>query len=467
MTWNPLPIIGESYSDDARPWSSQDVVNWIPVPAERPGTRSEWKLESPVGLIEYADLGTNAPIRGAHDVEGLLLAVSANSLFSVSPAGVATTIGGIPGVGRVSIAHNQITNGHEVLIANGQSGYVYNTQNGNFGQITDDGFPGMKIVDFIDGYMAGIEPQGRYWLHSELRQAREYNTLDRYDAEAQPDKLVSLVVSSREVMVLGDRTGQFFRNTGQTTGTFQNSNGMEIDVGCVSPFAAIGMDNTVYWLARDGLVYRLAGHSPQIVSTGPIAQAMLARNLSGAFCTVWTGGKHKVVYFTFPDGETFGFDAWTEKWHRRESYGMKRWRLNTLTQSRGQWIGGDFANGKLYRLDASAMHEAGAPLVSRLRSPVIHAEGNDIIVAGLKLAFDVGRAPIGESDHFCSIRYSDDGGHNWTDARIASLGPTGGFGTQIVERRFGRTQERTWEIEVSSPGKRDLLAASWTAEMAQ
>lgn len=467
MAWQPLPIIGEAYADDALPWSAQDVLNWLPTPAERPGTRSQWKLESPPGLVEYSDLGTGTTVRGTHDVEGLLLAVSGDTLFSVAPDGTPTTIGSIPGTGRVGFAHNQIPNGYEVLIGNNQSGYVLNTTTDTFGQITDPGFPGFRTPAYIDGYIAGVEPQGRFWAHSELRAATEYNTLDRYDAEATPDKMVGLQSSNREVLVLSDRSGQFFRNTGALTGTFQNASGMEINVGCAAPYASAIMDNTVYWLAKDALVYRLAGHSPQIVSTGPIAQAMSKRNLGGAFCTVWEEGKHKVVYFTFPDGETFGYDAWADRWHRRASYGLKRWRLNTLTKSRGIWIGGDFANGKLYRVASNVQTEDGANMVSRLRSPVVHAEGNDITVAGLKLGFDFGRAAAGATDHYCSVRYSDDGAHNYCAARISSLGATGQFSNSIEERRLGRTQQRVWEIEVSSPAKRDLLTASWMAEVSR
>lgn len=466
MEWKPLPIIGEAYADEALPWSAQDLLCWLPVPAESAGTRSAWKLESPPGLVEYSNLGTGTVVRGTHDVEGQLLAVSGNTLFNVAPNGTATGLGTIPGTGRVGMAHNQVTNGYEVMIANNQSGYVYDTRDGTLVQVTDPGFPGMRCPEFIDGYIAGIEPQGRYWLHSDLRQAKQYNTLDRYDAEAAPDKMVSLIVSNREVVVLSNRTGQFFRNTGATTGTFQNANGMEIEVGCAAPYAVARVDNTVCWLGNDGLVYKLDGHSPSILSTGPIAQAMGELNLAGCFCTTWEDRKHKVVYFNFPDGGSFGYDFWTQRWHRRASYGLNRWRLNTLTKSRGVWIGGDFADGRLYRLDWNVMREGNNPLVSRLRSPVSHAEGNQIVIAGLKLVFDVGRAAAGVTDHFCSIRYSDDGGHNWTDARLASLGAAGEFRTVVEERRLGMTEQRVWEIEVSSPGKRDLLAASWLPELA-
>src|SRR5690606_34160020 len=115
-------------------------------------------------------------------------------LYRIGLDGAATEIGVVPGVGMVSMAHNQVQYGHEVMIANGQSGYVYNTYTGAFGQVTDDGFPGFLVTDFIDGYIAGIEPQGRFWAHSNLRDAKDYNTLDRYDSESAPDKMVSLIV---------------------------------------------------------------------------------------------------------------------------------------------------------------------------------------------------------------------------------------------------------------------------------
>ena len=38
--WNPVTIAGGAYADDTRPWAYQDTVNYLPVPAERAGTRS-------------------------------------------------------------------------------------------------------------------------------------------------------------------------------------------------------------------------------------------------------------------------------------------------------------------------------------------------------------------------------------------------------------------------------------------
>lgn len=280
--------------------------------------------------------------------------------------------------------------GHEVMIANGQSGYVYNTYSGEFGQVSDDGFPGFKVADFIDGYIAGIEPQGRFWAHSNLRDAKDYNTLDRYDAESAPDKMVSLIVSHREVMILNQRSASFFRNVGSATGTFQNSNGTELEVGGASTFAVARLDNTVYWLGNDGIAYRLAGHSPQRISTGPIEQAIARCDISKAFAFTFEDRGHKVFYLTFPDGQTWGFDVWTNEWHRRASENLNRWRINALVKWRGKWIAGDFSNGKLYQLDWAVQHEAGGVLERRRTTAVLHDNQNRVTVNGVELVVDTG-----------------------------------------------------------------------------
>jgi hypothetical protein len=38
--WRDFPLPDGSYSDDTRPWSQQDVCNYLPTFAEAAGTRS-------------------------------------------------------------------------------------------------------------------------------------------------------------------------------------------------------------------------------------------------------------------------------------------------------------------------------------------------------------------------------------------------------------------------------------------
>lgn len=463
MDWEPVNIVGGDYSDDALPWTAQATVNYLIVPAEREGTMSPAKLRGAPGLVRFAESQAK-PVRGAYNAEGLFLIVVGRTLYRVNKNGTTTAIGTIPGVGRVSIAHNKHGAGNEIAIANGQSGYVYDTTVGALSQITDEGFPGSPVFEFVAGYMAGVDPFGRFWFISELGQARQYNTLDRNDAESEPDKILTLIRVGEEILVFGERTGEFFRNTGQATGTWQRVNGVSMSIGCASRFSLARLDNSIFWLGNDGKFYRLEGNTPVRISTAAQEKSISGLDWSKVFCTTFEDQGHAVVYFTFPDGYTWGYDALSRDWHRRESHGLKRWRVNTLTKWAGAWYAGDFSNGRLYRLDWDELHEDGQPLVSRRRGGVTYAGGNVIGFGAVRLEFDVGRIPVGVTDHFCSLRYSDDGGHNWSKSRVLSLGRTGQFRRKVIARRLGRSAHRIWEVEVSSPGRRDLLAAAWNTE---
>jgi hypothetical protein len=389
MKFKPIDLLGGYYTDASRPWSVQDTVNWLPEVADAPGTRTRTKLASPPGLRQFAVLGTK-PIRGAINVEGALFVVTGTQLREVKTDGTSTVRGTIPGVGRVSMAYNQVTNGNQLLIATGQStGYVWNTATSTFTVISDEGYPGAKSVAYLDSYLLQVEPFGRYWFFSDLADALSYNTLDRSESEGSPDKIVTLVVSQFEVVVFNQTTIEFFYNSGATTGTFENKRVL-IERGCAAGQSVVKLDNSIFWLGDDGVVYRLDGYNAIPVSTGAIQNAIKDNNWKQAFAFKWEDGEHKVYYLTFPDGQTWGYDVVTRLWHRRESYGLKRWRLNTLTRWNNMWIGGDFQNGTLWVLDWDYMLEGDQPLVSERTSGVVHNNQNRINANYLELLASMG-----------------------------------------------------------------------------
>lgn len=388
--WQPAPIIGGAYSDESRPWSVQDTVNYITVRAERPGTRSLSKLRGAPGLIAFCDLGTNAPVRGASNVEGRLLAVSGPGLYLITPDGASQYIGKIPGTGRVSMSHNQITGGNQVAISNGQAGYVYNTVDGSLVQITDEAFIGSISFDFVDSYITGVDPGRRFAFHSDLADALSYNSLDRYEAEGSPDKLIGQIVTHREWWLVGERTIEPYVDDGQATGTFQRVSGVVMERGAASPHCLSLLDNTVIWLGDDGIVYRANGYTPVRVSTYPIEADIARCNLAQCFSMVFEDQGHKIYYLTFPDGMTWGYDVSSGEWHRRESKNLTRWRINTLTSWNGMWIAGDFSNGKLYMLDWNVQTEDGVEMERRRVTGVLHDNQNRVIVNGVEIVVDTG-----------------------------------------------------------------------------
>lgn len=401
----PVDLVGGFYADDTLPWSCQDTVNYLPVQTEAAGTRTMTKLVDAPGLrpwlwIGHTQSGTvSGPVRGLHDVEGQLFAVCGRTLYQISNKKVAIPIGTIPGVGRVSMAHNQRSTGNELIIVNGSGGYVWNTATQDFKVVTDEGYPGASVVDFIDGYLMQVEPFGRFLFHSNLADALDYSTLDRFEAETSPDRTLGMIVNHQEVWAFGERSIDVFGNAGTAQGTFQNK-GVSISRGCAAKWSPAVIDNGVAWLGDDLKVYHTAGYSPTRISTRAIEVALSEcsrTDLRNAFSFVWEDLSHAVYYLTVPNGPTFGYDFSTGLWHRRSSWHpehdlSRRWRVNDLVKHNGEWISADYQTGKLYVLDWDYMLEGCEPLVRERVSPVAHNDGRGFVIDSSEVFFDTGGA---------------------------------------------------------------------------
>jgi hypothetical protein len=395
-----LPFLGECYADEARPFSSQDVCNWLPSPAEKSGTLTPEMAQTPPGLAPFVQVsGVNAtkPVRGTYNCEGKLFSVIGNQQYQISNTGIAIPIGTIPGITRTRSAHNQVTNGNQLVTVNGSAGYVYDTPTETFERITDPGYPGAITADFVDGYILGIEPGRRFAFNSDLANAKEYNTLDRFTSEYKPDLLVTQVVSNNEFILLSETSGEVFYNSGAAQQPFRTKR-VFFDKGCSGRCNAAVVDNSFVFHANDGMFYLYQNGVPKRISTRPIEQAVAGLNWTQGFAEVWIDGGHSVVYWTFPGGHTWGWDAATGKWHRRASDGMDRWRMNTLTKwtrsgpgKRDEWIAGDFQAGRLWRVDWDYLLEGDQEFVSEIVGVVLSDNQNPLTMPRLEVMLDTGQ----------------------------------------------------------------------------
>ena len=125
-TYAPFNLFGGSASDATLPFNLQDTVNYVPEVADAADARSGGILRGVPGLTLLGTCGAD-PVRGIHNVEGQAFVVAGQQLYSVANNGTTTALGTITGVGRVSMAHNQRSNGYQVVIAAGADGFVYDT----------------------------------------------------------------------------------------------------------------------------------------------------------------------------------------------------------------------------------------------------------------------------------------------------------------------------------------------------
>lgn len=68
------------------------------------------------------------------------------------------------------------------------------------------------------------------------------------------------------------------------------------------------------------------------------------------------------------------------------------------------------------------------------------------------------------SDRTCQVRYSKDGGKNWSGWVERSLGEVGEFEKRVKLRRLGKGRQWVIDVRVTAPITAHLLAASYQIE---
>lgn len=468
-TLTPIDVIGGFYADADRDWSVQDTCNWDPVLAEQGGTRTGIKLGTPCGLTSTWDVSPD-PCRLLYVAEGAFFAIHGTTLRQLV-GGVWTVRGTIPGALRCTASHNGREAGMQVRFNNGQNGggYVWDSAAQVLTKITDPGYPGSVSDGYIDHYLTGVSPDGRFWFISDLDDAMSYNTLDRMQGEASPDRMIAAQPLQFEVVAFSQTTTEFFANTGAATGTFQNKRAV-IDVGCAGRFTIQQIDNTLVWLGNDGIVYRINGYQKERISTSPIEQAIAGLNWADAISYTHVD-RGRVFYFLhFPDGHTWRYDCASRLWSRRESLGMPRWRVSHIVKWNGEFYAGSLFDGTIWKLDWDSVTEDGEPFVSYRRTQVVHNNANPFHLEEVMALARCGAQPDdwpNDVDHELMLRYSKDGGYNWSGARRKSMGAVGEYQTRLMFQNFGLMRKAVvLELSCSSPRKRDLHGATATLRAA-
>ena len=131
-------------------------------------------------------------------------------------------------------------------------------------------------------------------------------------------------------------------------------------------------------------------------------------------------------------------------------------------------IVGDYENGKLYAFDLDQYSDDGA-IQKWLRSwRALPAGQNNLkrtTQHSLQLDCESGVGIDGTgqgADAEVMLRWSDDGGHNWSNEHWRSMGKIGQTGRRVLWRRLGMTmklRDRVYEISSTDPVKVAIMGA--------
>lgn len=422
---------------------------------------------------------TGSECRGAYWFYDRFYAVVGNTFFSVNASTyAATSIGTVSGSGPVSM----VDNGTQLFIACNPDGYIYNRTTLAFGQITDPDFLGAVTVGFLNQYFIYTVPNSQKFQWTAILDGTSIDPLDFASAEGSPDDVVALIIDHKEVWLFGTTSTEVWQNTGTLDDPFQAIPGAFIEQGCAAPYSVAKADNSIFWLATDprgeGLVVRANGYIPQRVSTYALDTAIEAMTtISDAIGFTYQQGGHTFYFLTFPtEQQTWVLDVHNGLWHQRAwlnpSTGiLERHRANCYAFNNGTHLIGDHGGGLtntsyFYRWSFDIYADGDYPQ-KWLRSWRALPTGQNNLKRSMQHSIQIdgqtgtGLATGQGSDPQVLLRWSDDGGHRWSNYHTRSMGAIGATGTRVIFRRLGSTdklRDRVYELSGTDP-----VIAAWTA----
>ena len=174
---------------------------------------------------------------------------------------------------------------------------------------------------------------------------------------------------------------------------------------------------------------------------------------------------------TFPTaGKTWVYDVAVNSWHERAGFlngDFLRHRSNCQAAFNNAPHVGDYENGSVYVLDLSVYADNGSPQKWLRSWRAIPTGQNDLKrtthhMLQLDCETGVGLNSGQGSTPQVMLRFSDDGGHTWSNERWVSMGAIGTYAARAIWRRLGMTTElrdRVYEVSGTDPVKLVIIGA--------
>jgi len=472
------PILGSSYVARSINAANARMVNLFPEIIPDGGKEPAFLNRAP-GIELKVTVG-DGPVRGIWNLNNILYVVSGNYFYKVDVNYTVTEIGPISdfinpiSVGPVSMADN----GTQIFIACNGPSYIYDSNTDTLSPVMGEDEVGISAVTvaFLDGYFVFNEPNSqKIWVTS-LYDGTIIDPLDFASAEGAPDGVVSVIADHRELWVFGTNSVEVWYNSGNSDFPLSRIQGAFNELGCAAAYSVAKADNGIFWLGKDargqGIVYRANGYTGQRISTHAVEwQIQQYANMSDTIGYTYQQEGHAFYVLVFPSANTtWVYDMSTQSWHERAEFvngSFTRHRSNCQSFFNNDVVVGDYDNGNIYAFDLTDYSDNGG-IQKWLRSwralPTGQTNLKRTAHHSLQLDLETGVGLISGqgSDPEVMLRWSDDGGHTWSNEHWVGIGKIGEYGHRAIWRRLGMTmklRDRVYEVSGTDPVKISIMGA--------
>lgn len=462
-----IGLVGPSYQDRSLPFDAQRTINLYPVQDETQQGKEISALQGTPGLLNFITLGAGPCRCGFAATNGRSFIVSGNTFYEIFANGTSTSWGTLTsGSSIVSMEEN----GQQLAICDGGSVWIF-TYTTNAFVLATSNIPVAGTVSFIDGYFVVNKVGTAQFYLSNLYDGTTWDALQFASKESSPDNLSTTVNAFGQLVLLGQESMEIWTDTGNINFPFQRISGAVIKQGCVAPYSALSMDNTVIWVGRDkrgaGIVYRLDGFVPSRISTHAIEFILQqVPDLTTLRAYTYQQDGHTFYVLTgIGMNTTLVYDISTKLWHERAflnaSGQFETHRGVFCINAFGLQLVGDRANGNVYSMSLDYFDDNGNPIKAQRTFTHLCDEGKPIRSGTLEVDFEAGvGTQTGQGQNpVCTLEVSNDFAQTWSPEYPVTIGAAGVYLWRAVWRRLGFGYSFTFRVSITDPVKRSICGA--------
>lgn len=452
-------FLGQAYKSRVPILAASTAINIYAEGSEGNSDEVGSFIGTPGLVTKYTGSGS---VRGLHNgSDGNLYAVIGASVLRINAAFVATNLGTLPNsLGIVSITDN----GEQVAFAHALGWHWVAFGGTAIAPVTNS--PPNSIITTQDQYVLFTESTGGEFGVSALADLSSIDPLDVATAEGEPDNLVSILSDHREAWLFGDEDTEIWTDTGAAFFPFERSPGGFIEMGCAASRSPTKIDNSVFWLGKDGngkgIVYRANAYIPTRISTHAIEYAINQfSDISDAIGLSYQEEGHAFYWLIFPTGNTsFCYDVASGGWHQRVwlntlDDSLNRPRANCYATFNNMHLVGDYANGKIYQMSLNIGTDDGSPIYRERAFDLAGDEDKRIRLDFVELMATTGD---GDSTYttgqpLVGLEISRDSGRTYGYKRLTAMGAIGETNARVRWRRLGMSRQTNIRISTSMAGR--------------
>lgn len=402
-------------------------------------------------------------------------------------------------------------NGYQMILVDGQCGYIFDLTSSAFSQILDQYFPGLDDptkgpthVACVDTYfLVNSSGTNRYYWSAPYYQPYAFDAthpsaknlwwgLQYGQKIGDTDQIIGMISNVNLLWVFGQNSMEIHQDTGNSAGQlFERISTAPIGFGCAAPDSICKYGNEVFWLGRDrvgtvGVFSCGTDFQPRRISTRGIeTRIQRYERIDDCWSYSYAIDGHAYVVWNFPSGTsvdegpvvgaTWCFDLTTQTWTRRTRWDTvsgtsSRWPAQWATYNWSKLLMGDGTTDCLYQLTPDKYENdhpdgGGTDKINRVvTSPIGYNAGRNMRYHSVQLNMQQGtglRNGPG-SDPLVMMAASDDSGFTYGYERFASIGQTGLYKSRTRWTRCGMGRNRVWRFRITEPVR--VVVVSMTIE---